>query len=390
MNGRGAIAVVAGAVLLTCAAVNLQVPLYDLYATNAGAGKGGLTLMFAAYAASMLPVLLGLGGLSDRVGRRACVVAALGGALVATSLVWAVPTFGTMIVARLLHGVAAGLVLGAGTAWLARLATRPGVAAGVGAAALAAGFGVSPAATGVAVWDGLVLRPWTYPAMAASLLLWVVPTLLTRDDGGDPAARLVTWPAFPRGAVVAGLAVALAWAVVGLMLSVVPAALFAEGGPALGRWAGVVLLVANLTGTGVMLAATGRVGERAGMIAGLAALPVVYALLVAGASGVGGVWLLMLGAAATGGIVNGLLYLASLGRVVRLGGDAPARAVAGYYLLAYLGMSVPTVGVGFLADALGTAPALWAFGGLVLPAAGALILAVAGRRAGAYRAGPTP
>lgn len=43
-------------------AVNLQVPLYTLYAEQAGYGKAATALVFAAYVFGLIPVLLFLGG----------------------------------------------------------------------------------------------------------------------------------------------------------------------------------------------------------------------------------------------------------------------------------------------------------------------------------------
>ena len=51
-------------------AVNLQVPLYTEYAEHAGYGKASTALVFAAYVFGLIPVLLLLGGMSDRAGRK--------------------------------------------------------------------------------------------------------------------------------------------------------------------------------------------------------------------------------------------------------------------------------------------------------------------------------
>nr|MDH3176341.1 hypothetical protein [Bacillus pumilus] len=48
-------------------AVNLQVPLYTLYAEQAGYGKAATAFVFAAYVFGLIPVLLFLGGISDRL-----------------------------------------------------------------------------------------------------------------------------------------------------------------------------------------------------------------------------------------------------------------------------------------------------------------------------------
>ncbi len=55
-----------------------------------------------------------------------------------------------------------------------------------------------------------------------------------------------------------------------------------------------------------------------------------------------------------------------MSEVSRLGGTQRARAVSGYFLCAYLGFGLPSVLLGFLADALGVLDALLLFGVVLL------------------------
>ncbi|HEY8600887.1 MAG TPA: MFS transporter, partial [Thermomicrobiales bacterium] len=119
--GRGGPLIVAAALYLVTGVVNLEVPLYRTYAAAAGWNNGLTAIMFAAYVAGLLPVLLCLGGLSDRVGRKPVVLLGTFVAVVATALMILHPTIQVLLVARLLKGVGVGLSVGAGTAWLAEL-----------------------------------------------------------------------------------------------------------------------------------------------------------------------------------------------------------------------------------------------------------------------------
>ncbi|MAO28589.1 MAG: MFS transporter, partial [Roseovarius sp.] len=67
-------------------AVNLQAPLYETYAAGSGRGAMAVTIGFAAYVAGLMPTLVLLGGLSDRVGRRGPIALALGLGGVATGI----------------------------------------------------------------------------------------------------------------------------------------------------------------------------------------------------------------------------------------------------------------------------------------------------------------
>ena len=68
---------VCAAVLLAGTAVSLPVPLYAEYARVSGMGSQALGVAFACYAFGILPTLLFLGGVSDRIGRRLPLVIAL-------------------------------------------------------------------------------------------------------------------------------------------------------------------------------------------------------------------------------------------------------------------------------------------------------------------------
>lgn len=150
---RQTLTVITGSALfLITGSVNLQVPLYPAYAATAGYGTGLTSVVFAAYVAGLLPVLIGLGGLSDRVGRRPVLLAGLACAASATAIVWVWPTMQALLAARLLQGVGVGLGLGAGAAYLAELIGETmgsARAATVTAATTSLGFGSGALATSV-------------------------------------------------------------------------------------------------------------------------------------------------------------------------------------------------------------------------------------------------
>ena len=60
--------IAASTVFVLALSVTLPTALYSSYATRYGFGSGVLTLIFAAYVAGNLAVLLGLGGLGDHAG----------------------------------------------------------------------------------------------------------------------------------------------------------------------------------------------------------------------------------------------------------------------------------------------------------------------------------
>ena len=83
-NTRRHAACLAFGLCLITLAVNLQAPLYTAYAELSGYGAAATASAFSGYVLGVLPVLLVLGGLSDRIGRKPPIVVALLLSMVAT------------------------------------------------------------------------------------------------------------------------------------------------------------------------------------------------------------------------------------------------------------------------------------------------------------------
>lgn len=359
------------------AAVNLQVPLYRAYAAAEGLGTGPTALMFGAYVCGLLPVLLGLGGASDRVGRRPVLAIGLLASSLATLMMILRPEFSTLAAARVLQGVGVGLSVGTGTAYLAELpAVRSAErAAGFAAAATSLGFGCGALFTAGALFIHSTLVPLSYHAVLAAgvcclaLLRVMPPAHRATVEGTVDHPPLFRLPFYPPGSVVPGLAIAAAWAVTGLVIAVVPAQLDRAG---LGTWSGPALFLVN--GCGALCQPWARrMGPRRALRVGMLVLPIGYTLLVAG-SGLGRLPLLLLGAGVAGSACYGFTYLGGLAEVARRGQADRARSVAGFLLCAYLGFGVPPAVVGFLVDWIGTTAALVGFGAVLLLTNTALLI----------------
>ncbi|HEX6036396.1 MFS transporter [Longimicrobium sp.] len=375
-RGAGVHAAGVGAVLfIVTASVNLQVPLYPAYAAAAGLGTGPTALMFGAYVAGLLPVLVGLGGASDRLGRRPVLTAGVALSCLATLLVILRPEFSTLVAARLVQGMGMGLTAGTGTAYLAELPgmDTPERAAGYAAVTTSLGSGAGALFTAAALLAGPTLRPASYPALLAALvaclgLLWMMPRERRAAGDGRERVPVLRLPSYPAGSLAPALAIAGAWAVTGLVFVVVPAQL-ARG--EMGAWSAPALFLVNVSGASCQPWAR-RMGARRALRTGLWVLPAGYALLLAGTA-LARVPLLLAGAAVVGGACYGFTFLGGLAEATRLGGANRARTVAGFLLFAYLGFSLAPAGVGFLADAIGVVPALAAFGAALLLAHAALL-----------------
>jgi MFS family permease len=134
-------------------AVNLQAPLYDAYAAESDVGATAVTVAFAAYVGGLMPTLLLLGGLSDRIGRRIPIVLALILGTTATALLVQAPSWISLVIARFMLGIGTGLATTAGTAYMTEIlsADRAKNAALIVTSATSLGFGGGALATGISL-----------------------------------------------------------------------------------------------------------------------------------------------------------------------------------------------------------------------------------------------
>lgn len=108
-----------------------------------------LTVVFAVYAAGLVPALLLAGPASDHHGRRALVLPfVVVGAAASVVLVAAATSLAALIAGRFLQGAVSGVVFSVGSAWLAELIGEPGVASRRATTAMSLGFSLGPLSAG--------------------------------------------------------------------------------------------------------------------------------------------------------------------------------------------------------------------------------------------------
>jgi MFS family permease len=179
---------VAGAVLLLVAAMFASfapTPLYPRYDARWDIGPLGVAVAFAGYPVGVIVVVLGVGGLSDRVGRQRAMLVATGLVLAGLLLSSAVGSLAELTAARLVQGAGTGLAGSTAAAALAEHHPR-GPAAGAGWHALGStiGMGLGPVTAG---WLSThTAHPLVVPYLAVAALA-VVPGVLLVVAGADPA-----------------------------------------------------------------------------------------------------------------------------------------------------------------------------------------------------------
>ena len=347
--------IVAAAFLVAMAFSTIPTPLWSLYRDRDGLSTAAVTVAFAAYAAGVVISLLLAGHLSDRWGRKRLLLPALALEAVAGIMFLMRDDFPGLIAARIVTGLAVGIVTPTATAYLMELhgRARPGKPQGrasmVSTAANLGGLGLGPLTAGLLAQH--VDRPLTLPYLVFLILLVLavvgvafVPESVALVSGGAYRPQKITVPRLARSRyfALAGAA-AVAFAILGLFTSLAPAFLAMAGQQ--GSAAAGVSAFAVFAAAAVAQIFLGRMPAdiqlRIGMI-GMSAGSVVLAGSVAASSASGFITGGLLAGAGSGVLLRGSLTAAASLAPVHLRGEA----LAGVFLCAYLGLAVPILGLG--------------------------------------------
>jgi MFS family permease len=261
----------ASIVVALLASSSAPTPLYPLYQAQWGFSAITTTIVFGAYAIAVLVALLTAGSLSDHLGRRPVILAAL---LVQGATMWIFNTADgvpQLLVARIIQGLATGAAIGAVGAGLLDLNRARGTVAN----AVAPMFGTA----GGALLAGLLVQYLPAPTHLVFIVLSVIfaaqfigVLLMPETTPGQPGALASLRPeiglpaAARRPMLVAAPVLFAAWALGGFYLALGPAVvhLMVHSGSSLlggalvfilaGSGAAVVLIFRRATATRMMIA----------------------------------------------------------------------------------------------------------------------------------------
>lgn len=361
-------------------AAAVPTPLYGFYAAEWHFSSVSLTAVFAVYALALLCTLLTTGSISDALGRRPVIAAAIGLQAVSTVVFIAANGLAMLYLARIIQGLATGLVTAAVAATLIDLQSprHPGRGALVNAVTPTFGLGGGALVAGALVQYGPAPTRLIYVVeLTALVLLAAALTLAPEPVRERRRARLtfkVSVPPEARTAFLSALPALVApWALGGLYLSLGPSlsALLSKSGNVLADAAVVVVL--TLTG-GLASLAVNRWPSRRTMLVGCTILTLGVLVTVAGVAATSVAFFYV------GTFVAGTGFGSSfLGAFRTLAALAPPKArggmVAAVYLVAYLAFSLPAVAAGIMTAHLGLRTTAIAYGvalavlaGLAVPA----------------------
>ncbi|WP_295852350.1 MFS transporter [Tardiphaga sp.] len=355
-------------------------PLYRVYQQHWEFSPVMVTIVFSAYAISLLLALLTVGGLSDYIGRRPMIFSGLAISALALVMFIAADSVAMLIAARTVQGFAVGIAFGA-----------------IGAAMLdtdrAHGSlmnSVTPV-TGTAIgtlFSGLLLTYAPMPTqliyvvlLIASVLLaalvWWMPETGVKRPGALASLRpVVRVPHHARPALIlVSPGIVALWALCGFYLSLMPGLLQLETGSNSPLLGGFAVSLLTFSGAAAMLLARPWPGITI-LIRSMSALIVGVFITLAGTS-TQSIPLLLTGTVVAG-FGFGAGFFGSVRLVVPLAQPHERAGLLSVILIVgYLAFSLPTIVAGLFVPRLGLPLTLYIYGAAVIVLAAISLIAAA-------------
>jgi len=347
---------VAYAFLVTMIGTTLPTPLYPLFERRYSFGELMVTVIFAVYAFGVIAGLLAFGDVSDELGRKPVLMVGLAFSAASAFLFIFASSLVPIFAGRVLSGFSAGIFTGTATAMLVDLApggrrrlasfvavivNLGGLGLGTLLAGLLADYCSSPLRLPFIVQLGL-LAP-------AVLGLLAAPETVQRRAFRFRIQRLRVPPEV-RGVFIRGATAGFgSFAVAGVFSSVAPVFL----GQILGRTshalAGLIVFIlfsASIVGQMVV----SRLSDRRALVSGCALLAGGVGLLAL-ALGIESLAALIASASVVG-VGQGLVIGAGLAAInQRAPIEHRGETASSFFVVIYVGLSVPVIGVGVVAHA---------------------------------------
>ena len=378
LSGRPALYLLASLIVTLLAASAAPTPLYAIYQARWGFTPITTTIVFGVYAVAVLASLLTLGKLSDHVGRRPVLLAAItvqAAALLVFTVASGVPE---LLIARIVQGLATGAALGAIGAGLLDVDRERGTFANSVAPGMGTGSGVLLSALAVRYLPAPTHL--IYLALVGVFVLQAAGVVLMRETVSRTPGALaslrpeIRLPRTLRGPVLVATPVLFAvWAQGGLYAALGPALVYSLTGSQDIVLGGLSLFVLTLTAV-ISIVVLRTAAARTVMLTGILAL-IIGAAVTMLALAMTSTPLFFLGTAISG-VGFGSGFQGGIRTVVPL---AAAHERAGVlslvYIVSYLGLGLPAVVAGFvIVHGAGlTDTAIYYGGAVILLAAFALL-----------------
>jgi MFS family permease len=338
-------------------------PIYVLYQASWHFDSWLLSLAFSIYAFTLLLALLTVGSLSDFLGRRPVLIAALIAEVVALGLLLFATDIAHVLVARAIQGFATGVATATVSAALADLspARNRQLGATVGSITPLAGLAAGSLASGLIIQSVAAPIPLVFSVLIVLLLVGLVflviapETIARRTGAGRSLVPRLHVPANSRPAFLASSFLNIGvWLTTSLVLGLLPQI----NRDVFGIHSGIANggIIALLTGVGaISVVLTRSFSARRSALVSAVAL-VVGAAIQATAIATVDVWLFAAGAAVAG-VGAGVGFSGYIRLVIQTADpDDRAGVFSAMYVVSYLTFGVPVIIAGLVLSIFGTAP----------------------------------
>ncbi|MDF3192588.1 MFS transporter [Pseudomonas paracarnis] len=377
ISQRSSLAFLVIMVLTFLAASSAPTPLYQVYQDHLHFSAAMLTAIFGVYAVSLLAALLTVGSLSDYLGRKPVIFAALLLNSVAMLLFIHAESTACLLAARALQGFATGTA----TAVLSATLLDTDRVRGPMLNSLAPMLGMASGGLG----SGLLVEfaPWPtqliYYALLGLMVLqalyvWRLPETVSRIPGAlqslaptlhvPPQARRALWLAMPLNVAV--------WALGGFFSSLAPSLVRVATGSTSHLIGGGLVAVVTLSGAVMIYSLRNHAADWVMRLS--AALLAVGVGLLLVAVNTASLWLFFV-ASVIAGLGFGGGFMGSVRSIVGLAlPHERAGLMSAFYVLSYLAFCVPALLAGNLSRVFGLIATTDGYGAvLILLSLGALV-----------------
>jgi MFS family permease len=358
----------AGAMLIA-ASSSAVTPLYRLYQASMHLTPFWITIVFASYVASLLAALLTVGGLSDYVGRRPVILAALLLNAAAMLLFAEAHDVGQLILARTVQG----LCVGVGTTAMGAAILDTNRARGPLLNSVTAFLGMTAGSLGAAALITFAPDPlhMVYDVLLGITvlmiaLLWFMPESTTRKSGALASLRPhVSVPQQSRSILVkltpANIA---AWSLGGFYLSLMPTVVATAMGVA-SPWVGGVVVSALMLTAAAAVATFRDWPARRLIVMGTSTLSLGVAVSMFG------IYEQQVAALLAGTVIAGIGFGSTFSGTLRAllptaGVHERAGLLSAFYVQSYLAFSLPAVAAGLSVPLIGLSTAAYVYGAVII------------------------
>ncbi|WP_183192457.1 acetolactate synthase small subunit [Brevibacillus fluminis] len=357
---------VAYGLFITLLGTNIPAPLYALYRAQWNLSAGMITLIFAAYALVVIPTIIISGQLSDRIGRKKLLIPGVLFSLIGSILFALSDGLSMLLFSRMLQGVSVGMLNGVAVAAMTEYDEKHSrtKSAFVAALAVTLGNAIGPVISGFLGEYGPYPMQLSYFIHVIVAIPAVLGLMAIREQKRTVAtASRLHAPTVPaairRPFALAAVTSFIAWSIMSLMLSIIPSYFGTLVGQSNLSLSGTVIAlvlglstlhqimlkkrrIPALIGIGYLFLALGLIA----MVVTLVTKSLLFLLLTTVFIGLG----------------HGPTYAGALAQVNQVAPDsARGDVVSSFFVVTYLGVSIPILGLGFAAQWIGLTAAIEIF-----------------------------